>query len=126
MSENSDLSDHVLWLQSLCQRHPRLCGSALQESSRGYLFPPGWRGTVEDLLTRLEPTQSESQEVRQIKEKIGVLHISLQIRSIKSTALIAKARSVLATVCEDCGGSAPPNEFDAPLCSTCRTTQANP
>lgn len=125
MSENSDLEAHTAWLQKVCLKHPKLCGTEMMEASCGYLFPPGWRDTTETLLERIEAISDGPQEVQQIKEKIGVLHINLLTRTSVLIGLITDARNALSSVCGGCGASAPPKQFDTPTCSTCRLNEAS-
>lgn len=125
MSKVANHSDHVAWLESLFQMYPRLCGPAMMESSHGHLFPIGWHSIVEDLLANLQPIASGSQEVLQIKEKIGVLHVNLQVRGGPFTALVGDARSAASRTCGACGKPAPTNQFDVPICSACQTIADN-
>lgn len=114
---------HAEWLSSLVKAHPSLVTDQTIEASQ-YILPSGWRTIVEETIEAIAMQSIRSQTIKEIKEKIGVLHVNLSIRNPSTQALIESARAKASVTCGACGGPAPPKEFDSPTCSTCRTTEA--
>lgn len=125
MSDISYQTDHEEWLKKLVKIHPDLCGEAMLEGSRGYLFPVGWRAEIECLLDEISKQSPRPQEVLQIKEKIGVAHVNLLTRITVLTGLIEAARFRLSSVCGSCGSQASTRPYEPPMCDVCQSAEGN-